>query len=92
MCRLCTPNGVAARLSLAFFDPSLQRFSAFFPLEQIDILALKGKLTSVTQVEVERQRLIYKGKVLKDDTKLSDYSMQLFPGIDRPAPHEVCFC
>lgn len=37
------------------------------------VLELKGKIQSAFDVESIRQRLIFQGKVLKDDKSLSDY-------------------
>ena len=42
----------------------------------ITIPELKAKLEEVTSVPPSQQRLIYLGKVLKDEDKLSDYRTQ----------------
>lgn len=40
------------------------------------VAALKAKLVDVSGVPVERQRLIFRGKVLKDDHLLSEYQLE----------------
>ena len=45
---------------------------------QITIPELKLKLEEITTVPPSQQRLIYLGKVLKDEDKLSDYRKILF--------------
>jgi hypothetical protein len=37
---------------------------------------LKGRIRDATSISVERQRLIYRGRVLQDDTVLRDYNIE----------------
>jgi ubiquilin len=39
---------------------------------QMMVSALKEELSGITSIPAERQRLIYKGRVVRDDQSLSD--------------------
>lgn len=45
---------------------------------QVSVPALKEQLATVVGVPVENQRLICRGKVLKDDQLLSAYSILVY--------------
>ena len=44
---------------------------------QIVVADLKAKIAALTETAVNRQRLIFQGKVLKDQDKISAYGMVL---------------
>lgn len=57
------------------------RFTTLFHILnilQVPVPALKEQIASVTGVLSEQQRLICRGKVLKDDQLLSAYRIQIF--------------
>jgi hypothetical protein len=44
---------------------------------QIVVASLKAEIAAVTETPVNRQRLIFQGKVLKDEDKISAYGAAL---------------
>ena len=50
-------------------------YSILFNILQVPVPALKDQIATVTGVLSEQQRLICRGKVLKDDQLLSAYSI-----------------
>lgn len=56
---------------------------------QLQVSALKDKLASQIGVPVEQQRLIFRGKVLKDNHLLSEYCILSTEDFKFP-PHFVC--
>ena len=44
-------------------------------LPNISINELKDELFKLTNIDINRQRIIFRGKVLKDDTNLNDYNI-----------------
>jgi ubiquilin len=45
-------------------------------VHQIPITELKERVAAVSSVDVDKQRLIFRGKVLKDENKLSDFGLE----------------
>lgn len=43
------------------------------------VTALKSELLAICNIPVDRQRLIYKGRVLRDDQRLNDVGKQRWP-------------
>ena len=54
---------------------------------EVTILELKEKITEVLAIEASRQRLIFKGRVMKDDVTLTTYGIN-----DNDTIHVSVFC
>ena len=62
----------------------------YFLWFQMTVMMLKEKIADVTGTPVVQQRLIFRGKVLKDDHPLSSYCILFFILINRDG-RRPCF-
>ena len=76
--------GDGSKIKLVVGGPVLMNILVVFKTKRLgfevdpqsSVLELKNKLETETQVEVNRQRLIFSGRLLEDAKRLSDYSIQ----------------